>query len=174
LQSPALLLKNDSLGIRHSFLQKVLTLMSQNGNDNNRSSIVQPGQKTVCPGCNSETIVKTKVVMDGWTCIGHDLVCALCGYRFAPMDTPDGNATTDSVTEHVRRDVEEFFGDVAAHKPTADELFADGDIRTQFCKDCRHYYHNAFHSACLLTKLEVDPMSDCNRFRSRETSGGDV
>ena len=39
---------------------------------------MKAGEKTRCPHCGEDTVVKSKPKMEGWTRVGDVLVCALC------------------------------------------------------------------------------------------------
>lgn len=124
---------------------------------------LRPGVRLVCPGCEADTVAKSKKRVDGWTCVGESLVCALCGCVLV-QDWPDGGGDdAGAQAEAAAQDhLAAVLGGAAIEAPHP-VLKTEG--ATPFCRDCAHFLKHPFVSRCLLHHADVDPMHDCPDFR---------
>lgn len=107
-----------------------------------------------CPDCKQDSIVKVRRKMDGFRCLGEELVCMLCG-AVQPGETP----AEASDPEKDANPLAALLG-VA---DTAPERLAD-DSGRGFCRDCKHYISHPFLSRCDKHDRGVNPMDDCPDF----------
>lgn len=124
------------------------------------------GDRAFCSSCKAETRVKAQRRLDGWTVVGEDLVCALCGHVLLsmenrPSDTEEQKDSSEKVTALANFLSEEL--------PTRQRLVDEEEGR--FCRDCVHFLKHPFVSRCLLHDREVEPMDDCEDFEKAVPNG---
>ena len=107
-----------------------------------------------CPECNQDSIVKTRRKMDGFRCLGEELVCMLCG-AVLPEDAPEKNGEVAKAAHPLAA--------LLGVEEAAPERLAD-DSGRGFCRDCKHYIKHPFLSRCDLHDRSVNPMDDCPDF----------
>ena len=98
----------------------------------------------ICSHCGEKTIPREESVFEGWTKIGVNRFCSLCGGKL------DG-----SVTEPAS-----ILGTSQETVKSTEYL----DEQPRFCRDCKEYIKHPFHSRCGKTNREVGPMDDCPDF----------
>lgn len=121
------------------------------------------GQHFRCTFCHEDSVVKARKVLDGWSTVGEEFVCALCGAAVVSeeesLDEPDVSVAAS-----------ECDSDTADSRVAA--LF-DGDGlcgSRHFCRDCVHYLKHPFVSRCLLHDKPVEPMQDCPDYSTSGSS----
>ena len=119
---------------------------------------MKPGTPFRCPACHADSIVKVRKKMDGFRCVGEDLVCMLCG-AVLPPEPKQETAPDDGKTGAL--------ADLLGVTDDGPERLADDGVR-RFCRDCRHYISHPFLSRCDRHDRAADPMGDCPDFTPRE------
>ena len=122
---------------------------------------MKAGERFCCPHCGEESLVKRKVLTEGFRKTGEALVCALCGAVVGEPATPAAEAK--AAADERGRKLAALLGGDEREKVT---LAADPESR--FCRDCRHFIAHPFRSRCGLTGETADPMADCDAFAARE------
>ena len=107
-----------------------------------------------CPACGQESIVKVHRKMDGFRCLGEELVCMLCG-AVLPEEAPAGKGGAVKSANPLAA--------LLGVEDAAPERLAD-DSGRGFCRDCKHYISHPFLSRCDLHDRGVNPMDDCPDF----------
>ena len=137
--------------------------MNQGASDKAHSGRV-PGQAFRCEACGHDSVVKREKRMDGWRCVGEQLVCALCGEPLAEDEEPGDGASghTEPQPDAAAKDrLAMFLGEDAAGAGVELGL---GESDGRFCKNCRSFLRHPFRSRCLLHERDVEPMDDCSDF----------
>lgn len=111
-----------------------------------------------CPDCGQESIVKIRKKMDGFRCLGEELICMLCG-AVQPGDVPEKSGDPE-------KDTAGSFAALLGVEPDRRQHLAD-DSRRGFCRDCKHYISHPFLSRCDLHDKGVNPMDDCPDFAGK-------
>ena len=120
---------------------------------------MKAGDKTRCPHCGEDTVVKSKPKMEGWTRVGDVLVCALCGGELGAPEKADGEKNSSSAAA-----LAALLG--AAPEP---KLRLDpGSEHKRFCRNCRHRIEHPFVLRCGLDGREIDPGGCCANFAAKE------
>ncbi len=118
---------------------------------------MKSGDKINCPHCHQETVLKEKVVMDGWTQTGKFLGCAICGGKIAEIEVEIENGQRESKK---LSGLASLLGEDAEPVPV---IITAGGV-AQFCRDCLHFVRHPFFNRCEMHKKEVNPMDDCPDF----------
>jgi len=123
---------------------------------------LKPGAAFHCPKCDRDSVIKVVRRMEGWKCVGEELVCAFC-----QTEVYRSEADSDSCDsgEKVDPGVARLAGFLGQEIRPRQKLTTDED--SHFCRDCRHFLRHPFVSRCLLHDKEVDPMQDCADFAAR-------
>jgi len=119
---------------------------------------MKAGEMTNCPHCGQSTVLKAKVLMDGWTKTGQVLACAICGEKIADMPEP---VATKAEKDKAVSGLAALLHTESESKP---EIKVSDDEKL-FCRDCEHFIAHPFLSRCTLHKKEVNPMDDCPDFK---------
>ena len=122
---------------------------------------MKPGEPFRCPACGEDSIVKMRRKMDGFRCVGEELVCMLCGAALPPEKKAKPAETPARPNA---------LADLLGVEETAPERLADDGVR-KFCRDCRYCIIHPFLSRCDLFDRAADPMGDCPRFAPKEDPG---
>ena len=118
------------------------------------------GDKIKCPRCGEETVVKAKPKMQGWTCVGNVLVCALCG---AELGTPPAQDSTGA-----SRAAADKLAALLGEAPEPTLRLDPGSEYRRFCRNCRHRIEHPFVLRCDFTGAEIDPGGCCDKFELEE------
>lgn len=121
---------------------------------------MRSGEPFRCTACGADSIAKTRRKMDGFRCVGEELVCMLCGAVL-----PAGPETAPSDADAGRTGALADLLGVAGDGP---ERLDDDGVR-HFCRDCRHYISHPFLSRCDRHGRAADPMGDCPDFAPRRS-----
>ena len=107
-----------------------------------------------CPTCGKETLAIKEVVFDGFTRVGEQLKCSVCGHVFAAPDEPQAPAkkTPTIFTED--------------DWSPALKIFGEGE-NTTLCRYCTHYTVNPFRQWCGLHHREVEATDTCDQFAAK-------
>lgn len=128
------------------------------------------GQAFHCDGCGQNSLLKAKPRLDGWTQVGTDLVCALCGAVVScpgQDDEPVPSESAELAAAARFGDALAFLGtDETEARPDAAE-FLDQTDAPRFCKDCTHFIRHPFVTRCGLHDRDTHPTSDCPDFAPR-------
>ncbi len=109
----------------------------------------------VCPHCGREALLIRKPRYDGFTRVGEEQRCSLCGEEIAPeAEVAPGHDTKPRV----------FTED---DQPARVEIFAD-EPRGRLCRHCAHYTVNPFRQWCGLHRREVEATDTCPQFEKRK------
>lgn len=108
-----------------------------------------------CPACGREALLLRKPVYEGFTRIGEEVTCALCGHRFTDEESP----------EFIERKGPKVFSE--ADRPRAVKVFGDED-KPSFCRHCAYYVVNPFRQWCAHRKKDVEATESCPGFRRAE------
>lgn len=125
---------------------------------------MRAGEKVRCPHCGENTVVKSRVVMDGWQKRGEVFVCLFCG---GELGRP-GDAAAEAAAAG-KRAADRFaalLGEGAEAAPAADLTPDEGYGR--FCRNCAHFLEHPFKTLCGLDGSAADPMSECPKFEKRK------
>lgn len=117
---------------------------------------MKTGDRTRCPHCGQDTVVKEKVLMDGWTSLGKVPACAICGETLGGTDGAAAAATPDAAVNSLKALLQ-------VEEPAAPPVVFDAGEK-RFCKDCAHFVPHPFITRCGLYDRPADPMADCPRF----------
>ncbi len=101
--------------------------------------------------------------MNGWTHVGDDLVCALCGTIVVSVEDAAAAQPAESAgDEHsARNKLSQFLG--VDHEAGAQwRRSSEDDVR--FCKECIHFIKHPFQTHCGFWEKSVDPMGVCTHF----------
>ena len=120
---------------------------------------MKAGEKTRCPHCGEDTVVKSKPKMEGWTRVGDVLVCALCGGELGVPEKADGEKNSSSAAA-----LAALLGEAPAPKLRLDP----GAGHKRFCRNCRRLIEHPFVLRCGLDGREIDPGGCCANFSPRE------
>lgn len=121
-----------------------------------------------CPACNRSVLVLRKPRYEGFTRVGEDLTCAVCGLV---LEAPGGEAAATSPAANPSRD--KLSALLGEEVPDAPVLSDDGSAH-RLCHRCRHYTVNPFRQWCGLHRTEVEATDSCPQFSARpEPDGGD-
>ena len=120
---------------------------------------MKAGDKTRCPHCGENTVVKSKPKMEGWTRVGDELVCALCGAELGVPEKADEGKNSSSAAA-----LAALLGEAPAPKLRLDP----GAEHKRFCRNCRHRIEHPFVLRCDLDGHEIDPGSCCANFAPAE------
>ncbi|MCP3968005.1 MAG: hypothetical protein GY750_06205 [Lentisphaerae bacterium] len=130
---------------------------------------MKPGEKTKCPHCSEDTILREKVEMDGWIATAKTLVCAICGKKITDLEE-DLEKQKEEAAESKTSGLASLLGeDENQEKP---KLRAEKGDR-HFCRDCLHYLVHPFLSRCEKKKKDVSPMDDCADYEKRADKSND-
>lgn len=108
-----------------------------------------------CPACGRETLLLKKPLYEGFTRVGEELSCTLCGHVFSGEES----------VESVERSGPEIFSD--DDRPAEVEIFGEEDAPA-FCRQCEHYVVNPFMQWCAFHKQKVEATDTCRDFRRAE------
>ena len=137
-----------------------------------KSHTPRAGESFMCAACASRSVVKCERVMDGWTCLGERLICALCA---APVPGTDivslGKSKEPSANEAAQQRLKALAGFLDTTPETRPVV--DLSERGNFCKDCLHFLRHPFVSRCLYHERDVEPMDDCDDFVRVPPAGPD-
>lgn len=122
------------------------------------------GQQFTCPHCGKDSVVAVKTQMDGWTKVGEYFACALCQAKLEDVAAVKAAAKTAAWDPDKEARLAAFLGT----EKDAVKRVVDDDGERRFCRDCRHLLEHPFKVYCLLHKMDVNPMSDCDRFERRQ------
>lgn len=106
-----------------------------------------------CPTCGATTLMIKEPVYDGFTRIGDQIRCSVCGAVTAP---PPENT-------EVKKTPSLFTDD---DRSPAIQLFGEGENRI-LCRYCTHYTVNPFRQWCGLHFREVEATDTCDRFEAK-------
>ena len=120
---------------------------------------MKAGDKTRCPHCGENTVVKSKAKMDGWTKVGDVLVCALCGAELGTPEAPGANSGSSAASA-----LAALLGEAPAPKLRLDP----GAEHRRFCRNCRHKIEHPFVLRCDRDGREIDPGGCCENFKTAE------
>jgi DNA-directed RNA polymerase subunit RPC12/RpoP len=121
---------------------------------------MKAGEITQCPHCGQSTVLKEKVLVDGWTKTGQVLACAICGNKIADIPAaPTVKAEKDNALSGLAALLQTESESKPEIKINADEKL--------FCRDCEHFIAHPFLSRCTLHNKEVNPMDDCPDFKPK-------
>ncbi|MGD9874907.1 MAG: hypothetical protein AB7T27_11670 [Kiritimatiellia bacterium] len=118
---------------------------------------MKPDKKSIeakCPACGRETLLLRKPLYEGFTRVGEELSCSLCGHRFADEESP----------EYIERSGPAVFSE--ADRPAEVKVFSEED-QPSFCRHCGHYVVNPFRQWCSRHKKEVEATDTCRDFFRR-------
>lgn len=133
----------------------------------------------ICSHCGEKTIPREESVFEGWTKIGVNRFCSLCGGKLDGSETavPASETVLENFSQETVRPDNAFvklFGDekISVTDPasilgTSQETVKATeylDEQPRFCRDCKEYIKHPFHSRCGKTNREVGPMDDCPDF----------
>ncbi len=121
---------------------------------------MRAGEKFDCPHCGETSVLKSRKVMEGWSAIGSELVCALCGKKIAD-ELPD--AATSSTKKKSAK-----LAALLGEEPVAAPRLDGGKEAGRFCRNCVDFVDHPFKTVCGRTLKQVDPMGDCPDFRRVE------
>jgi len=107
-----------------------------------------------CPVCGKDTLVIKQPVYEGFTRIGEQLKCAICGHL------------TDAPKEEVApvKKVPAIFTD--EDKSPALNIFGEGENKI-ICRYCQNYLVNPFKQWCGFHKKEVEATDTCGNFQAK-------
>jgi len=128
---------------------------------------MQTGQHFKCPHCKSDSILKTKRELSGFTVIREYLACAFCGAEIKCEASPESFSEPVSAKPSA---LDSLFGGKAAESSTHHNLFGDEAVSKRFCKNCAHHAFNAFTCRCEKHEKEVEPLDDCSDFEPMKQS----
>jgi len=123
-----------------------------------------PGRTFSCDACGNQSVAKLKPRMDGWTRVGDDLVCGLCGAVTIEDYSPESSKTAAPSFEN-RDALSQALGVEFEERQDLGEVLGE-DGKTRFCRDCKHYIKHPFLSRCGYWDRPVEPMNDCPRFEA--------
>lgn len=121
---------------------------------------MRANEKIVCPVCHEQSVAKLHTRREGFTPVGEELVCMLCGAALGAPETPGKNAAQEAKL----RDL----GLLLGAAPEAPARLAAASTEQRFCKDCAHFLAHPFVSRCALDQHAIeDVMSDCVHYAVR-------
>lgn len=120
---------------------------------------MKAGDKTRCPLCGENTVVKSKPKMKGWTKVGEVLVCALCGGELGVPERTDAAPDSSSAAK-----LAALLGETPEPKLRLDP----GAEHRRFCRNCRNRIEHPFVLRCGLDGREIDPGGCCANFEAKE------
>jgi ribosomal protein S27E len=109
-----------------------------------------------CPVCRKEALVIKQPVYEGFTRIGEQLKCAVCGHLF---DAPE----TEVVAAPAKK-LPAIFSE--ADRSPAINIFGEGENKV-ICRYCQNYLVNPFKQWCGFHNKEVEATDTCNRFKAK-------
>lgn len=115
-----------------------------------------------CPSCNKESLVLRKPLYDGFTRIGEQMTCAICGHVF------DQPAVQAEEPAPAKKKLPSIFSD--EDRSPAINLFSDGENKV-ICRYCSNYTVNPFRQWCGLHRKEVEATDTCGQFDARKADG---
>ena len=107
-----------------------------------------------CPVCAKETLVIKEAVYDGFTRIGEQIKCAVCGHIF---EAPEASSPA-------KPKIPALFSEDDLPPPV--QLFHEGEGRT-ICRYCNNYLVNPFKQWCGLHEKEVEATDTCDQFEPK-------
>lgn len=120
---------------------------------------MKAGDKTRCPHCGENTVAKSKPKMEGWTRVGDELVCALCGGVLGVPEKAGGEKSSSSAAA-----LAALLGEAPEPKFRLDP----GAGHRRFCRNCRNLIEHPFVLRCGLDGREIDPGGCCANFAAKE------
>jgi len=122
---------------------------------------MRANDKITCPACGETSVAKRKPRLDGFTPVGEELVCMLCG---ASLGAPEADEAADaSATEKLHN-----LGLLLGAAPVAPVRLAAATAETHFCKDCIHFVVHPYGARCALDRHSVEAMADCPHYAARQ------
>ena len=116
---------------------------------------MKAGDKTLCPHCGEDTIVKSKPKLNGWTRVGDVLVCALCGAELGiPEEANNGGSAASAAALAALLGVEK----------EPEVRLEPGSEHRRFCRNCRRRIEHPFVLRCGKDGREIDPGGCCGDF----------
>lgn len=113
----------------------------------------------ICKQCGKEAIFVREAVYEGFTKVGEQEKCSLCGYTemvqpvVEEASSPAPGFELPSIFDESDRSV-----DI--------QLFDEGENR-QICRYCVSYIVNPFTQRCVKHQREVDATDTCSEFSCR-------
>ena len=120
---------------------------------------MKAGDRTRCPHCGEDTVVKSKPKMDGWTKVCDVLVCALCGAELGTPELSGSGASSSSAAA-----LAALLGEAPAVRVRLDP----GSEHRRFCRNCAHRIEHPFVLRCGRDGREIDPGGCCEKFEDGE------
>ena len=108
-----------------------------------------------CQACGKDSWLSRKPKYDGFTRVGEQLLCALCGHEFG----------SESEIEFKDSGRPRVFTE--ADKPRPVKVFSE-DEKGRMCRYCAEYVVNPFVQRCGLHQCEVEATDTCPHFRPKE------
>lgn len=108
-----------------------------------------------CPACGRESLLLRKPLYEGFTRVGEELSCTLCGHIFSGEES----------VEFIERTGPQIFSD--SDRPAEVKVFSEADAPS-FCRHCEYYVVNPFMQWCAHRKKEVEATDTCRDFRRAE------
>ncbi len=109
--------------------------------------------ESFCPTCGIDTLMIKEPIYDGFTRMGEQIKCAVCGTVMTPpLETVEPKKTSSLFTDDDRSPVI--------------QLFDEGENRI-LCRYCNHYTLNPFRQWCGLHFREVEATDTCEQFEAK-------
>lgn len=121
---------------------------------------MKAGEITECPHCGQSTVIKEKILIDGWEKTEKVLACAICGQKIANIPDP---LAVQAQKSNILSGLAAMFHIESEEKP---EIKADDDEK-RFCRDCAHFIAHPFLNRCTLHQKNANPMDDCPDFKPK-------
>lgn len=122
-----------------------------------------------CPRCNRTVLVLRKPRFDGFTKVGEEMTCTVCGMVLDAPEPAEKTGHTDSRDAVSRNRLSSLLGEKLPDKP----VLADDGTAGRLCRHCLHYTVNPFRQWCGLHRRDVEATDTCPKFTPRPESDGD-
>jgi len=109
--------------------------------------------EALCPTCGVETLMIKQPLYDGFTRIGEQIKCAVCG----TILTPPPESTEP-------KKIPSLFSD--DDRSPVIHLFGENENKT-LCRYCTHYTVNPFRQWCGEHLREVEATDTCDQFQAK-------
>jgi hypothetical protein len=121
---------------------------------------MKAGEKTICPFCKDETILKSKIDTEDWFNKKEILICSICG---ATLGVPDKEEDSKVEKSSNLNTLASLLGEEV---DTSIDINLKEDVY-KFCRNCSNFVSNPFKCLCSLTMNEVDPQDNCEEFSQK-------
>ena len=126
---------------------------------------MREGENILCPACGAQSIAKSRLVMsDDWLSKRKVLVCAFCNAVLG--DCSEETSEKETAVSSGKSKLAALLGDDVERSADFKINVEQGDEKV--CRNCRHLAVHPFKNVCLLSQLEVDTMSDCDKFELKK------